>query len=581
MKIKLLIVGILAATIYHFATTDFDHSNDVIYFGGDIVTMNDSLPSVEAVLVKDGKIIATGYKSAIMLLKSAQTQLIDLKGNTLLPGFFDAHGHIDIATIFHDMTDISGFKHKTPASVWQTLAEKVKNTPKGEWIFCKGYDPILTKYEQPPSIVFLDSIAPNNPVVLISQSLHSYYANSQAFAGVGITNKTPDPSSASFYEKDAKGQLTGLVVEPAALEPFRLKLTELLKTKFVAHTQDQMLDNAKRGITSTVTMGLTTSNKNILTLYEHLSAQKPKALYNLLRLIGKLPDRKPTLRHFVYLRNGDTDLLPENKDNGDDFFKIMGVKMWYDGSPYIGSMYLQKPYIQSKLTKDGFHLIPSHQGEALIKPEVFRTLVEKYQAKGWQVAVHCQGDQAIAEIMAEFEKINQKTNIAAYRHRLEHCLLLPTDAMPSMKKMSITPSFHINHILYYGEALKNDILGNDRVQKIFPIKAFTEQQTPFSLHADQPMYEANPLSLVSTAVNRSTEAGLVISPNQRISVWQALRAVTIDAAWQLHLEQKLGSIEKGKYADFVILDKNPLKVTPQYISKIQVLETIVAGNRLK
>jgi predicted amidohydrolase YtcJ len=258
------------------------------------------------------------------------------------------------------------------------IGRKVKNTPKDEWIFCSGYDPILTKYTQPPSIVFLDSIAPNNPVVLISQSLHSYYANSKAFAGVGITNKTPDPSSASFYEKDANGQLTGLVVEPAALEPFRLKLTELLKTKFVDNTQQQMQDNAKRGITSMVTMGLTTSNKNILALYEHLSAEKPKVFYNLLRLIGKLPDRKPTLRHFVYLRNGDTDLLPQNKDNGDDFFKIIGVKMWYDGSPYIGSMYLQKPYVQSKLTKDGFHITPSHQGEALIKLEDFRKLVEKY-----------------------------------------------------------------------------------------------------------------------------------------------------------------------------------------------------------
>jgi predicted amidohydrolase YtcJ len=200
---------------------------------------------------------------------------------------------------------------------------------------------------------------------------------------------------------------------------------------------------------------------------------------------------------------------------------------------------------------------------------------------GWQVAVHCQGDQAITEVMAEFVKMNQKANITAYRHRLEHCLLLPKEVMPSMKLTNITPSFHINHILYYGEALKNDILGNDRVQKIFPIKTFTEQYIPFSLHADKPMYEADPLSLVSTAVNRSTESGLVINQNQHISVWQALRAVTVDAAWQLHLEQKLGSIEKGKYADFVILDKNPLKVNPQDISKVKVLETIVAGNSLK
>jgi predicted amidohydrolase YtcJ len=574
-------LGILIVLTSYLLLTDYDHSNDVIYFGGDIVTMNDSVPSVEAIMVKDGKITAVGSKESVLKLKSENTQLIDLKGKTLLPGFFDAHGHIDIATIFYDMTDISGFTHKTPSSVWETVIEKVKNTPKGEWIYCKGFDPILTKDLQPPTIQFLDSIAPNNPVVLITQALHSYYVNSEALAGVGINQKTPDPSRASFYEKDAKGELTGLIVEPAAFEPFRLKLSEGLKTKFAENTQKLMLYNAKRGVTSTVTMGLTTSNKNILTLYQDLSSEKPKALHNLLRLFGKLPERHPNLRHFVYLRKDGVDLLPENVDNGDDFFKIMGVKLWYDGSPYIGSMYLRKPYIQSKLTKEGFHLTPSHQGEALIKPEEFGKLIKQYQSKGWQVAVHCQGDQAIAEIMAEFEQINRKNTISAYRHRLEHCLLLPQEVMASMKKMNVSPSFHINHILYYGDALKNDILGEERVQKVFPIKTFTAQQVPFSFHADQPMYEADPLSLVSTAVNRTTQSGLVINKNEGITVWKALQAVTIDAAWQLHLEQKLGSIEKGKYADFVILDKNPLKVAPATISTIQVLETIVAGNQLK
>ena len=182
--------------------------------------------------------------------------------------------------------------------------------------------------------------------------------------------------------------------------------------------------------------------------------------------------------------------------------------------------------------------------------------------------------------MEIFEKIHQKTPISSFRHRLEHCLLLPKEWIERMSVLGITPSFHINHILYYGDALQIGILGEERTQKILPVRSVLAHRIPFSLHADQPMFPAEPLSLVSTAINRKSQSGLLINEQESISAAQALRAVTIDAAWQLHMEKNLGSIEKGKYADFVILAQNPLKAAKMAMADVQVLETIVAGNTI-
>ena len=178
----LLLLAANSICIYIF--DDYSHRNNIIFYGGTILTMDDKMPTVEAIFIKDGKIEALGNQDQIFKLKTSKTELINLDGKTLMPGFFDAHGHNDLSSFLYGMTDISGFNHKTPAAVWQVAAEKVKVTPSGEWIICKGFDPILTKGLHSPTIQFLDSLSPNNPLLLISQSLHSFYGNSLAFKKV-------------------------------------------------------------------------------------------------------------------------------------------------------------------------------------------------------------------------------------------------------------------------------------------------------------------------------------------------------------------------------------------------------------
>ena len=170
---------------------------------------------------------------------------------------------------------------------------------------------------------------------------------------------------------------------------------------------------------------------------------------------------------------------------------------------------------------------------------------------------------------------------ATGRHRLEHCLLLSDSSMDKMKVLNISPSFHINHIYYYGRALREDILGEERSNKILPLLSAQNRGIKYSLHADQPMFESNPLRLIQTAVERQTKEGDTLGFDQGITTLNAIKAMTINAAWQIHMEDKIGSLKKGKYADFVILDKNPLQTPVSQIQDIEILKTYVNGNQVE
>ncbi|MGB4270306.1 MAG: amidohydrolase [Spirochaetota bacterium] len=578
-RIILLILGILIIAFYFLLMRDFKHQNEAIYYNGTVITMNDTHPVAQAVYIKDGIIVAVGSNEEIMKLKTPDTELIDLHNNVMMPGFIDPHTHVDISAYLYDMVDLSGFTHKTNKDVWNYLEKEVKKFPKGAWIVCKGLDPILVADLKTPHISYLDKIAPENPLVILSQFLHSYWANTKAFQAAGIDNNTPNPSKASYYGRDAQGNLNGFIAEQQAFSPIREAMLKAIPAKKMLQNFEEVMKNyAANGFTTVVSAGLTSDKKILLRLQEHLSSGKPHFLNQLLALTGLFPKRSPLPRHFIYMRYEMENLIPASKENGDDFFKIIGIKIWYDGSPYTGSMYLKKPYLNSDLCQKELHIKPGEKGYALISQSVLENIIAENNNKKWQIAIHAQGDQAIAEVIQAFAKVNSKIDITLYRNRIEHCLMLNKNELQIMKQLNLTPSFHINHIYYYGKALRDSILGPDRTQMILPVKSTANAGIYFTLHADQPMFESNPFYLMYTAITRKTKEGIIIGGNEAIDIHDALKSMTTMAAWQIGFEDKLGSIEKGKYADFVILDRNPLNGPPEKIREIRVIKTIVSGN---
>jgi len=336
---------------------------------------------------------------------------------------------------------------------------------------------------------------------------------------------------------------------------------------------------AKNGNTTIVSTGLTIDDGKPLILTKHLSDRSPSLLSGSLAHLGQLPPREPLSRHFIYMRYDRAHLLPESRlDN--DFYDIIGIKHWYDGSPYIGSMYMADPYLATELTTDKLSIPHGSKGEALIDQASLRAFISTYHEQGWQIAIHTQGDAAIQEVIEAYHDLDTDLDFSQSRHRLEHCLMLPISQLDVMKSLNLTPSFHINHLYYYGDALDSAMLGSERTQKIFPLRSAVDRDITITLHADQPMFESLPFRLIQTAVQRKSRDGNVIGKSEQVDLLQAIKSLTINAAWQINMENKIGSLEAGKYADFIILDRDPFDTPIDSLHQIQCTDIYINGNQV-
>lgn len=567
------LVSILFFTII-FECNSKEDKDTMMFYNGNIITMSDvNMP--EAILVQDGKIIGVGNKNDLQTQTSNELKLIDLQGKTMLPGFIAAHTHPDLSAYLFSFVDLSGFKHNNSKEVWAELKTAVANAKEGEWIFCKGFDPILVPGLKSPHIKELDAIAPNNPVVILAQSMHSAWANSMAFEAVGISAKTPRPSDGSYYEVDSEGSITGFISEVEAMKPFTSKALGLIDYK--KNMVGVLNEYASHGITSIATAGLFGENDRPLTLLRYLSSENPSLFLKSLGFIGILPKRETFVRNFVYLKADSPYPIPETPERTDSKFQIIGIKLWYDGSPYTGSMYLNEPYLASELMQEGLGLPRETFGSPVISRDIFKERLKTFHKKGFQLAIHSQGDLAIQEVTEDIAKTLKEFPRNDHRHRLEHCLLLPTSLTEDIRKLGITLSFHINHLYYYGDALRDDILGPNRANNMLPIASAEKSGIRFTLHADQPMYSEDPLSLMETSIFRKTRKGNLIGLSERIHRTSALKALTVEAAWQLGMEKEMGSIEPGKFADLIILGENPLDPKVDDLRKIKILATYIGG----
>lgn len=579
LYILILLIAVLVLLFY--IKSDYTTANPTIYYNAVILTLDEITPKADAMYVSEGKILSIGTLKDLENDTPEDVVKVNLNGETVMPGFIDPHTHFALSMYMSSMYDLSGFTHPDNDSVWSYFEEVVESTDSGEWIICKGMDPILVKDLILPTKPYLDSIAPDNPVIIFSQSLHSYWADSKAFEKAGISERKPDPSTHSYYERDAEGHFTGLIVEQEAFLPFIEKINEEVITADVLSQSSikVMREYARNGNTTIVSAGLTINDSKPLILTRHLSAEKPSFLGGLLEKIGRLPKREPLPRHFIYMRYDKTEYLPDSKGGQDDFYDIIGVKHWYDGSPYIGSMYMIEPYLESQLTMDLD--IPVHsRGKALIRYEDLKDFIRTYHNSGWQIAIHTQGDAAINEVVSAFSELESELDYSTSRHRLEHCLMLPISTLDEMKQLNISPSFHINHLYYYGEALRDDMLGEERADKILPLQSTLNQDLILTLHADQPMFESRPFRLIQTAVERKTKEGRIINVDEKIELLDAIKALTIHAAWQINMEDKIGSLEVGKYADFIVIDRNPFEIPIENLEDVRIIATYVNGNKV-
>lgn len=531
-----------------------------IYFNGNIITMNDSQKTVEAVYVEEGKIVKVGKLSDVEQFKGNGTQLVDLNGNTMLPGFIDPHGHITaIAQTFM----IVNLGEANSIEEVKTMLRKYingKTLKDNEWIIGFGYDNTKFEGEQHPTKFDLDDVTTKNPIFLSHASGHLATTNSLALEKLGYVGKSYIvPEGGTVRTIEGTNEPNGVLEENACLSPEKRKCIPApsLDTLIDCLSKSQKL-YASYGITTCQDASIDDAMQGLM-----MAASSQNAVF--IDIVG-FAVQHVTMK---YLKN-------EGKPQREyvNHYKLLGGKTWLDGSPQGKTAWLTKPYFEVPEGQDKDYCGYGTQED---KPviEYFKTLIDN----NIQVNVHCNGDAAADQYIRCYRQaLKESGNKTDLRPVMVHAQTIREDQLDDMKELGIIPTFFLDHIWFWGDYHYDSVLGPERANRISPVKSALKRGINFTIHQDPPVKLPNQILAVHNAVNRETQSGRVLGEDQRLTVEEALKAVTINGAYQYFEEDIKGSIEEGKLADFVILDKNPLTINAKELKTIDVLKTIKEDN---
>ena len=533
-----------------------------VYLNGNILTMDDNRREVEALAVTEGRISAIGSRDDIQKMVGNATEVVDLDGKTLLPGFIDAHSHIAMAMRTIRWADLNAppvGNVNSISSLIDVLSIHQSATPikPGEWILGWGYDPDQLQERRHPSRRELSSSFPDNPVLLLHVSGHMAVVNDAALDKANITRETPDPSGGRIIKELNSEIPNGLLQEkamylvlPLLPVPGPAELANLF-----LETQDYY---AQHGITTA---------QDGLTDYQTYGFLKTLAEQKLLKLdIEVLASFNEASQFFKDDEFGRTA-------NG---LRLTGLKVVADGSPQGKTAFFREPYLTE--VPGCVHAcvgIPTVQDSTL-----FRLMSHCY-ANNIQLYVHANGDASIDMLLKNHESVTEALDMDEDGQRtvVIHSQFVGMDQLSKFHNYGFIPSFFSNHAFFWGDVHVQN-LGLERASFLSPLKTSADMGIIATNHTDFTITPINQMFLLWTAVNRQTRSGNVLGVEEQISPWEGLKAITINSAYQHRLESEKGSIEVGKLADLVILDQNPLTVQPELINKIQVVKTIKEGETI-
>ncbi len=536
---------------------------EVVFTGGNVVTVSGERPEEEALAMRDGRIVAVGEREEVLAGRAQDAIVVDLAGGALLPGFVEAHGHpLQVAeTLAPPALDVRPFGTPTAEGVERHMREAVRVVEPGEPLVFFGIDILLQQGLRLPSITSLDELAPDNPVVVIANSGHAAYGNSLAFRVAGITRNTRNPIGAE-YVRGPNGELTGEVREAAAVLALAMPSMKSKGGDLAPKLLWACKEYAKAGLTTVTEMAYDPRTQDTLT---GLAAQT------------NFPVRLRVYQMGTPELAADADHKPGQPAPIGALFGQTGMKLWACGSPWQGNVATSFPYLDTPVTHV-MGLEPHHRGGLNYTPEQILELTTGFNRQGWQLACHVHGDLGVDVVLDAYEAALQDTPRQDHRLRLEHCGAMTPEQFDRAARLGVTVSLFIQHVYYWGDVLVDGLFGQEHGAPWMATRSALDNGLRVSFHNDGFVTPADPLGNIATAVTRKARgSGRVLAPEQRIAVDEAIRAQTLDAAWQVQLERDIGSLEVGKRADLVVLSANPRRVDPDEIGDIEVRATFLGG----
>lgn len=518
------------------------------FVNGQILTADADFHQAEALAIRGGKIVAVGSQTDVEPVIDPDTKIINLHGATLMPGFVDAHAHLELYG-----TNRLGVDCKAVASIGEMvekLRARARQTPKGEWIRGWGYNQKSLAEGRHPTREDLDQVSTEHPVIVTRTCGHISTVNSRALEKAGLNECAPDPPGGKRVRRE--GKLTGVLLEAAHMEMF-------LRAQYPERELRQALslasqDFLKQGITSVHDAG-GYGNDHFRRLQQGVAAGEIGL--RVTSLVGSLHDSPGVVRRA--LEAGVVTGL------GNDRFQLGPAKVFIDGSSSGPTASTRQPYTSA----------PEDSGILYLQQEELDELMGAAHRKGWQLTAHAIGDRAVDMMVTCIEKQLREHPRTDHRHRIEHAGMVPPDLMARIRRAGIVPIPNPAFVHEFGDGYVTDY--GERVHGMFPMRSYMEKGIPAAIGSDSPITTPDPFVGLFAAVTRQSRSGQVIGAGQTIPLTEAIRRYTWYGAYASFDEGKLGSLEPGKRADLIVLDRPLLGTPPERLPETRVDLTMVDG----
>ncbi|AQQ04493.1 amidohydrolase [Roseibium algicola] len=534
---------------------------DTIYSGGPILTINDSQPKVEAVAVKDGRILAAGTLADISAFKGETTEAFDLNGRTMLPGFVDSHGHVvmgGIQALSANLLAPPDGKVTDIASLQATLkawAEKNAATvDKVKMIIGFGYDNAQLAELRHPTREDLDAVSTEVPIVIVHQSGHLGVANSKALELAGITASTENPEG-GVIQRTSDGTPNGVLEEYA----FFNVLIPLLGTL----GPEGLSAFAEAGADLWMRYGYTTAQ----------DGRSSGAVVEALKAVDADKGLPVDVIAYPDVLEAKDYIAQHVSRDYEGKVRVGGCKLTIDGSPQGFTALRDRPYYDPVGDYP-----PGYAGYASVTMEKVQDAVNWCYENGIQIITHANGEGASDMLIAAIGAAQKKYGDPGNRPVLIHGQFLREDQVDSYKRLGVFMSLFPMHTFYWGDWHRDHTVGPVNADNISPTGWVRERGMKFGSHHDAPVAFPDSMRILSATVTRRTRSGDILGPSQRVDVMTALKAMTIWPAWQQFEENDKGSIEVGKLADFVLLSEDPTAIDPEKLAGIKIEGTVKDGN---
>jgi len=531
-------------------------SADLILFNGKIITNNAAFQIVEAMAVRDEKIVAVGSNAEIKKLAGPQTKRIDLQGRTVIPGLIDSHTHaLNWArSVIRDELDLSYPKVSKMEDVTKAIVERAAKIKPGEWIMGTSWDDAKLAERRYITRRDLDAVSASNPVYLLHVSGHLAAVNTAALKLAGVTAETPDPQG-GVIEKDSQGQPTGILKDTAM---------GLVDRVLPAQTREDSIKAIAYLSQAAAQVGLTTIH-DIALFPEDFSVYQEAYRRGLLKirvhmapLVNRLQDVERIKAMGVHTGFGDAHL------------KFGPIKIFSDGGMGARTIAIYPPPVQNE---------PQNFGLLLWKSEDLEKTQQQLAALGWQLATHAIGDRAIDQVLDSYAKVAQLYPGRDLRNRVIHCGVATPAIQKRLKALNVLVDDNPPFIYWIGSWFEK--YGPERVRWSYPAKSYFDNGIMLSGGSDVYVTPISPWwGIWAAVVRREQKSGQVLVPEERITVRQALQMYTLNGAYAGFEEKIKGSLEVGKLADFVVLDRNLLEVPSDELKDVKVLATFVGGQAI-